>query len=429
MIMWEHNTGQEGLSDFFSQYGSFILVAILSAMTIFRREMSCNHCYVEQTPSREDASSSSSSSSSGTPTTLDWDEEEAEEILEGAGRYCSGAFIFPFAWRFVRFLLNASSFSVNYWLYPFVTSLFQTKPPRSISVQAEEETKAVEAGLFSHTLPLDAQMHILSYLSPKDLVNVACVSRSSRKLIDEGETSYNLWKNAFCRDYAWLLENWEVGVEALNRSGVAPSFSKDFYFRFGISFINYLLAGQNTFERCLVGIGGHIYDLSLFLHSHPGSPETVMAHAGMDSTMFFTGVNHSMGARRLAQSLCVAVDLSFVDREYSAVRPVRRADMGDMLIHNSNNNNNNGESVPSAVDVPETFHSRTVIRHKGTLKTIREQHQREEIRTRRLIETMEVEQAVLGDINIYYDPVHSRWKAWYTSTDLENVFIDRLPNE
>lgn len=48
-----------------------------------------------------------------------------------------------------------------------------------------------------------------------------------------------------------------------------------FYINFEYCWIDWLLAGFNTEERCLVGLHGCVLDLTSFLNEHPGSPETL----------------------------------------------------------------------------------------------------------------------------------------------------------
>jgi len=256
-------------------------VAILVAITIFRREMSCNRCYVveEESPSFAET---------------DWNDKETELgcLLEGAGHFYSGAplanlTLVPVvegvlgAWPSSKLLLSTpddvldhvGSFCSG---YPYTAHLLHT-------VEAEPK----EQQPFIDDLPPDAQVHIMSFLHPKDIVKVSCVNRAARDLMDsESEASRSMWRAIWSRDFAWLVEKWEVGLRAMKRSGVSEiPHGKDFYFQFALSYMDFLLAGNNTTDCCLVGVGGHVYDLSLFLMSHPGSPETVMAHAGKDSSV------------------------------------------------------------------------------------------------------------------------------------------------
>ena len=397
------------------------LVVLLSAITIFRRELSSNHCYVpsqaesscddenSQKSAADDDSTSKASTTSHVLGLLPT--PEPEELLEGAGCFCSG--------------------------YPYTSSLLHpSNNDTGTPIQAKPQ-------LFITHLPLDAQVVVSEFLSPQDLLRLATVNRSARTLIQDPsqEASRRIWKRAWERDYAWMLREWDVGQRAVARSlkeqqhvrHLDDSFvmdfqtlsstmqhqppqlpqhlitTQDFYFSFSFTFVNYLLAGCNTHDCCLVGIGGHIYDLSLFLASHPGSPETVMAHAGQDATAFFETMNHSTGARRIAQSLCVIVDRAYCSRQGCGTKPTS-------LL-------NNGTATP-----PATFSSQTVIRQKGGLARMTKRLRQEESSFRAMVSNFQVKE-LLGEINLYYDPICQIWKAWYTNQKLETVFIDRLDEQ
>lgn len=424
------------LSDLVYHFGgldaaTIIFIATLGAITIFRREMSCNHCYVEEqsTDSRIGERTEDDEISS-----KDWNDEETEELLEGAGRFCSGALLAPVVDNILKALHGQRNNIVDSLLndyhpqttedildaagcycsgIPLLRSFIRSRPPRSISVISFSHAYNQQG--FISSLPMDAQIHMLSFLHPRDIVNVACVNTACKSLIDEGPSSTLIWKTIWNRDYAWLLQSWDIGRQAKERSGTDPTFSKDFYFRFSLASTNYLLAGQNNYDRCLVGLGGHIYDLSLFLAVHPGSPETVMAHAGQEATDFFARINHSAGARQIAKSHCVVVDLAFVDREDCGAKPTKTILLLDEHC--------NVKDLPAHVDPPSTYHSNTMITKRPTLEKIREEFYMEEIGYRALVSSMEIP-AVLGDVNVYYDPLAMRWKAWYTSKHFERIFID-----
>src|SRR6476646_12137497 len=73
-------------------YGVHLVVLCLSAMTVYRREMSCNHCYTEQDP---DAPAEISGEVKLCDEVAEWDEVRTEELLESVGLYCSGASLLP----------------------------------------------------------------------------------------------------------------------------------------------------------------------------------------------------------------------------------------------------------------------------------------------------------------------------------------------
>jgi cytochrome b involved in lipid metabolism len=264
-------------------------------------------------------------------------------------------------------------------------------------------------------LPPDVQVHLLSFLHPRDIVTFACTSRSSLALVDKGETSMTLWKTLWRRDYAWLVHSWSVGINALARSQPCQQvIDKRFYFLFGQSYVNYTLAGQNSLEQCLVGLHGHIYDITPFLHAHPGSPDTLMVQAGKDATRFFEDMTHSSGARRLARSLCVVVD-GLVSGEGCGVRPT--------ILTGAT-----GPLVPRAAEAPTVPMARTrEPTRPGTLECIQKEFLKEErIMANKVEKRFASNPSVLSHVNAFYDPFRREWRAWYTDAKFETVYIDAV---
>lgn len=102
----------ELVKEFLCRYGSLyapqlVLLMALSAMTVYRREMSCNHCYAEETKDGEDDDAVTTDEgirSDGeqgwngprrAPSSLQWNNVETEKLLEGMGLYASGAALSP----------------------------------------------------------------------------------------------------------------------------------------------------------------------------------------------------------------------------------------------------------------------------------------------------------------------------------------------
>merc|ERR1719320_1756025 len=50
---------------------------------------------------------------------------------------------------------------------------------------------------------------------------------------------------------------------------------------------------------------GRVYDVSVFLHDHPGGEEILRLQAGKDATAVFEDVRHSVRARSLAKMYLV----------------------------------------------------------------------------------------------------------------------------
>ena len=374
-----------------------VLVTFLSAVTIYRREMSCNRVYTS-----EEEPEGTKRQGKEREDSYEW-EESAEELLDGAGAYCSGEPLMPVVLKLCASIFFESLKEGNKSI---------ASHPSHHSRPSIEATDSI-----TRDLPSDVQVHLLSYLHPKDIVSFACTSRHSRAMVDRGETSEALWRSLWLRDYGWTLNSWTPGIEALRRSQpFKQTMDKSFYFLFGQSFINYILAGQNTFEQCLIGLYGHIYDITSFVHSHPGSPETLMVQAGKDATKFFEDMNHSSGARRLAQSLCVVVNDSCFE-EGCGLRPTSMTSTSVL-----------GHAVPTAVEAPAVAMARPKEpRRTRTLQIIQNQYLKEEQEKINQVTTrFSSNPDVLSHVNVYYDPFHRKWKGWYTNTRFETVYIDEI---
>jgi Cytochrome b5-like Heme/Steroid binding domain len=206
--------------------------------------------------------------------------------------------------------------------------------------------------------------------------------------VAEIATSNEIWKRLWYRDYGNTLLEWHVGRQVLDRSirehklqcrreenshdddddnekkplrslgPSSPSQSKttttleqrladhldylsqcgccsmhDFYFIFGETYVNYLLARRNQLPTatsrssvidndddlqlhpddqdptCYMGLHGHIINFELFAQYHPGLIEIVLKECGQDATVAFENLPHSKGARAIAQRLIVMIHL------------------------------------------------------------------------------------------------------------------------
>jgi len=387
-------------------YGlQLVLVTLLSAVTVYRREMSCNRVY---TAEEDDISGAKRCRKEGEEDddsgSNKW-EESAEELLEGAGAYCSGEPLMPVVLKLCASIFFESLKEGNRSLASH--SVIASHP-------SHESAHATDG--ISRDLPADVQVHLLSYLHPKDVVTFACTSRSSLAIVDRGETSRALWKSLWLRDYAWAVHSWTPGIDALRRSQpTQQARDKKFYFMFGESFIDYILAGQNTFDQCLVGLHGHIYDITAFLHTHPGSPETLMVQAGKDATKFFEDMRHSTGARRLAQSLCVVVN-NFCFEDECGLRPTLQTFTSDH------------QDVPTVVEAPTVPTTRTKEpRNAGTLQSIRSDfNKQEQEKVIQVTSRFASNPNVLSHVNVFYDPFRREWKGWYTNVQFETVYIEKI---
>lgn len=386
-----------------------ILVTLLSAVTIFRREMSCNHEY--SAPKEDEDNEREMMENSG---------KEWEEVLEGAGKWGSGkplTEMIQTIWGSLsqirrgaaklEDLLEGSglpltgepfwSTVLGVWIRSWL-SLLRNEHEKDLK-QREKDRKNVTPSPFCTDLLPDAQVHILSFLNPKDVTSFACCSSSCSDLVDNpaNDTCLQLWKSLWDRDYAWLIQEWKVGIEAKRRSVFERPIDKQLYMEFGQTFINYLLVGHNTMEDCLVGLHGNIYDLTGFLEEHPGSPETLLVHAGQDATRTFDTIGHSFTARKLGANMCVVVDRS-CQGGCGTVRPA------------------------AATRKTRGIPLKRRLRRPSTLRKVRNRLQSEEKAAQRNFARLLPSDCV-GVATVYYDAFDREWKAWYTDDSFETQYL------
>mmetsp|Transcript_21358 Transcript_21358/g.46359 ORF Transcript_21358/g.46359 Transcript_21358/m.46359 type:complete len:666 (+) Transcript_21358:107-2104(+) len=298
--------------------------------------------------------------------------------------------------------------------------------------------------------------------------------------INNGDTALLIWKALFRRDYSWVLSDWEIGNEAFLRSmayredqGLVhrhprrqdsarackvlhhlistivgtehdandefpmdnmKSSMKEFYFTFAETWLNYTIAGCNSTEKCLIGLHGHVFDISNFVEHHPGSTETLLLQAGRDATVFFESMGHSLGARKLALEMCAVVNgqccrWQFASEEGSnnvASYQLRPGPLGPLFA-------TWGLIKPRCrtLDIKRnivgflTPRKRSSPRFQGGLYRIRERIRRgEEMQladAARYAEESIGQNGMFGGIQVYYDPFCG-WRWWYTDRDFNAVF-------
>lgn len=263
-------------------------------------------------------------------------------------------------------------------------------------------------------LPPDVQLNILSFLHPKDIVSFSGTSKACQEIVDgEGPTTVALWKTLWERDYGWIIHSWEVGRQAYLRSrkdmATDQVHGKEFYFRFGLSYINYVLAGQNKQEKCLVGLHGNVYDMTDFVLKHPGSPDTLLVHAGRDSTVFFDDMDHSRYARKVAKEYCIVVDLTYQYNGSHGIKPTAAFQ---------------ADRPTPAVRVADPVITKRIRkpRRRNTLARVFGEFHHEQWQFKQdFIQEMKSNSNVLHS-NMFYDPFREEWTGWYTSKDFETVF-------
>ncbi|KAL7479955.1 hypothetical protein ACHAW6_005671 [Cyclotella cf. meneghiniana] len=327
--------------------------------------------------------------------------------------------------------------------------------------------------------PADEDCHGIREFNTKDAGRVTPSSHNDR------DTALLIWKALFHRDYGWILRDWKIGREAFERSMelckeeglVQPSdldgrvtssmneagnsarvlqhllssvggvynvnaesnipihtSMKEFYFTFAESWLNYTIAGCNTTNKCLIGLHGHVFDISSFVDHHPGSTETLLLQAGRDATVFFETMGHSLGARRLALSMCVVINGQCV-RWNSLDRGSLECGWSEDTSCSISNSGLIQPSCPTLQlrkGVPGFLipRKRSKPRSQGGLSRIRERLQREGslelLKAARWGNSTLGPGRLFGGVHVYYDPFCSKWRWWYTNLNFDAVYTESV---
>lgn len=299
--------------------------------------------------------------------------------------------------------------------------------------------------------------------------------------VKNGDTAILIWKVMFERDYSWILKDWDVGREAFLRSmehdvlhqpqyhqqqqhspkaskvfhhlasillnakdalespidsiiassASAPPTSsmKEFYFKFNETWLNYTIAGCNSTEKCLIGLHGHVCDISNFVEDHPGSTETLLLQSGRDATVFFESMGHSLGARKMAMKMCVVVNGQCCRSDFTEIHhgTFRKAGPIGDWHHTWGLSKLSCPSLNIKREIPGFLlpRRRSMPRHRGGLYRIRQQMKEEgELQladAARWGNESIGPNGMFGGVQVYYDPFRG-WRWWYTDRDFQSVF-------
>jgi hypothetical protein len=300
----------------------------------------------------------------------------------------------------------------------------------------------------------DVIIHICGFLTPRSVTTLACVNRATRKLIDDNSNKLSrpLWQSLWFRDYGRILLTWDVSRETIFQSlmaGQSPMGAlssttnigalvsnalttrntKEFYFRFQLAFVDYILAGRNQNMKCLMGLHGHIFDFTEFAPSHPGLSEPIVRECGQDVTGFFEDIRHSKGARRIACKLCLIVDRSCFqvsNNDFPCGLYCPPRDIPNML---SFLRQTNTRPPPGDPNVGSSLHEKVILPMRGKSSTWRQQPRTlEKFGTRhklaRKLALTKTPGVADNAIRPYYDPFVGKWKGWYTGNQWNTFHVD-----
>ena len=295
--------------------------------------------------------------------------------------------------------------------------------------------------IFIDMLPTDIQLNIFTYLTARDICDFGCSSKACFLLTDDTHEKYggsnngvglssparHIWNNVLCRDFRSLfrievaksaflrsmksihpngldvrMKTFDIAELLHSRNMLQPNRSrKRIYFEFTESWMNWTIAGENSEERCLVGLHGSILDMAPFLNEHPGTPETLRVQAGRCCTKYFEDIGHSYTARIRALD-CVLLNRNELYHEI------------DFLLAD--------ESImpfPMRRSKPWKCGNLAWVRRSFELE-----QELQKLKAKKWLNVSNNKTDVLGDeIHLFYDAFQGKWKWWYTNWDLRPIFV------
>ncbi|CAB9514134.1 Cytochrome b5-like Heme/Steroid binding domain [Seminavis robusta] len=315
-----------------------------------------------------------------------------------------------------------------------------------------------ECYLTTDKIPVAVLSSICSYLHPRDVTPLACLNRAAK----EQFTCHTLWNELWYRDYGRVLLQWNVARDVLQKSLHCDTelefrlaqhlhstrhSTRDFYFVFGETYVNYLLAGHNTRDNCYLGLHSHIVDFAQFAHYHPGMIDPVLLECGKDATEYFEGLTHSRGARAVARQLVVVVNKACCDygrdnvnnnnnnqqyglelrappsQLHQLLRQSNSRPLQESESNNNNKNSNNNKKKKQSLQhiLPTKPHSK--LRRPPTLQRIRtawDQAKQKQEQQRYHYNMDNLAQWLGNDCwRVYYDPIRQEWIEWNAAAKKE----------
>lgn len=189
-------------------------------------------------------------------------------------------------------------------------------PFESQDISPPESTLLSQPSVVAHPFPfLDCSkellFHILAHCDTVDIVRLSLASRKHYNGIIQNEF---LWEQLWMLTYSHIWRHPSIKDIRMSRGLYwdpilkypAPQYGwHKFYISFELCWIDWILAGLCTREKCYISINDAIFDVTNFVPEHPGSAETLLDHSGGDVSEVFFDIGHSDYALRLMERFCI----------------------------------------------------------------------------------------------------------------------------
>jgi len=168
--------------------------------------------------------------------------------------------------------------------------------------RAEHSACSTDAPMRIMVLPDCVLIDILAHLDARTLWTISSTSRDLAALAHSDE----LWRLETLRRYTPVL--WAIPPDALTPAN-GETWRERYYTlstRGPSNWRMLAVCGHNTNDSCWIVIGTDIYDVTTFMHRHPGMAASLLLFGGTDATEAFDEVPHSAMARRYMHKLRIS---------------------------------------------------------------------------------------------------------------------------
>ena len=151
---------------------------------------------------------------------------------------------------------------------------------------------------------------VMSYLDRPSMGALSCTSKAIESRISQSDILWEqIWKMRYGRcwdDLKHVRRRRMVGWSPSENWGPPIQGWKFFMDDFEYGWFDWILAGSNTAECCLIALEGNVYDITKFVPLHPGSPESILMESGGEVTQIFNDIGHSQTARNASKEYFVS---------------------------------------------------------------------------------------------------------------------------
>lgn len=268
----------------YSDFIQLLLLLVLGLVTVFRKRLSSNDSYRTISTAKP---SSASQPAFGSDTT------SKTESAAGAPEPMKGGFV-------------------------ATASAFGHSTGGAVYKRGQSRLERLNADLL---------LYVVQYLHNDDIITLQYVSKEL--LI--GCRSDALWEQLWRMTYGRMWNHFSnIRMEKNIRWDPMLNFGPpqqgwfQFFMLFDAAWMDWLLAGYCTTERCYIGINNCVLDVTAFSLGHPGSTEVLTEASGCDGTEAFKEIGHTFNAQDMVPKLAVwRADICMATRSISISTSVR----------------------------------------------------------------------------------------------------------